>query len=222
MTTPPPPPPRRAGRIPAAERARRREQVLEAALDELIEVGFERATMSGIATRAGASKETLYAWFGDKTGLFTAVIENNADRAVSVPAAAEMRSAPSQEEIRRTLVSFAEGLLHLLTGAESVAVNRAAMSSPELAATLRSAGRGRTGPAVEQYFARLHELGALNVPDPDDAFRLLYGLTVQDTQIAALLGASQIPATQRRARAVRAVDRFLVLVTPADADGRAG
>jgi AcrR family transcriptional regulator len=39
--------------------------VLEAALELLVERGYRRTTMAAIAERATASKETLYAWFGD-------------------------------------------------------------------------------------------------------------------------------------------------------------
>ncbi|WP_454296762.1 TetR/AcrR family transcriptional regulator [Salana multivorans] len=214
MTTPPPTArqPRRAGRLPAAERAARREQILRAALEEIAEQGFERATTARIAERAGASKETLYAWFGDKRGLAAALIEANADRAVAVPVPDDVEDGHTLAQARTALCRCARGLLDLLTSRESVALNRAAMASPALAQELRASGRGRTGPTVEQYLARLHELGLLHAPDPGEAFRLLYGLVVQDTQIQSLLGAPRPARALREAQADRAVEHFLTLI----------
>src|SRR5215211_1417765 len=58
----------------------RRAAILDIALAVLAERGYTRASMREIATRAHASKETLYAWFGDKRGLFEALIEWQAAR----------------------------------------------------------------------------------------------------------------------------------------------
>ena len=48
----------------------RREEILEVALAVLAERGYRGASMREIAVRSQASKETLYAWFGNKKGLF--------------------------------------------------------------------------------------------------------------------------------------------------------
>ena len=69
----------RRGRPRAGERAQRRDHVLDAALAELLERGYDAMTMQDVASRAGASKETLYAWFGSRTGLLQALIERSAD-----------------------------------------------------------------------------------------------------------------------------------------------
>jgi AcrR family transcriptional regulator len=70
----------RRGRPRTGERAQRQQRVVTAALNELIERGYERVTMLAIASRAGASKETLYNWFGSKESLFAALIKANADQ----------------------------------------------------------------------------------------------------------------------------------------------
>lgn len=48
------------------------------AVATLAEYGYRESTMLEVARRASASKETLYAWFGSKPGLFQAVIRRNA------------------------------------------------------------------------------------------------------------------------------------------------
>ena len=211
---------RPAGRIPEAERSARREQVLRAALEELVERGYEQATMSRIAARASASKETLYSWFGDKVGVFTAVIEANADRSLAVPDPDRIDGSHDTAAARSALLACASGLLALLTSPESVAMNRAAMASPALAEILHATGRGRSGPLVVRYLARLDELGLIAARDPEESFRLFYGLVVQDAQIGVLLGAPRPGDPERAARAEVAVDRFLRLVAAQPSLGR--
>jgi AcrR family transcriptional regulator len=52
-----------------------REHILWVAKDVFLEAGFERASMDVVASRAKASKRTLYAHFENKEKLFLAVIE---------------------------------------------------------------------------------------------------------------------------------------------------
>jgi AcrR family transcriptional regulator len=191
--------------------------VIAAALDELIECGYERVTMLGIASRAGASKETLYSWFGSKEGLFAALITANADQSAERIAAA----LDTDDDPHDTLVGYAVGLLGLLTSPGSIALNRAAASSPELAAPLLAHGRHRVGPIVERYLAHLAETGHLDIDDPKEAFELLYGLVVRDTQIRCLLGEAAPTADTIGRRAVTAIGEFLRLTAPrADVEPR--
>lgn len=195
----------RRGRLPAEERAAREDAILDAALAELVERGPDQMSMLGVARRAGASKETLYAWFGDRHGLVTALIRRNADDA----AAGVETALTGDADPHVTLVGFATGLLRLLTSPSSVVLNRAAMASPELAAVLLQSGRHRVGPLVERYLAELHADGAIDAQSPSESFELLYGLVVRDTQIRVLLGEESPPDLEGRATA--AVDAFFQL-----------
>ncbi len=208
-TTPSRPPSRR-GRPRADEIEQRRQRVKDVAYAELVEHGYQNMTMSGIAKSAGASKETLYSWFGNREGLFTALIIENADASAErVQAALDGNADPYD-----TLVGYAAGLLNLLTDERSIALNRAAMSSPELAATLLQSGRHRVGPVVESYLADLSDAGYITVEDPADGFTLLYGLVVRDAQIRVLLGEDPPGPDQITTRAREAVDQFLRLCRP--------
>ena len=61
-----------------SSRTPRRAHILDVAAKILAERGYRDTTMLEVARRASASKETLYAWFGDKLGLFEAVMRRNA------------------------------------------------------------------------------------------------------------------------------------------------
>jgi AcrR family transcriptional regulator len=202
----------RRGRPPAGHSDAHRQVVLDSAFQLLVERGYRRTTMAAVAERAGSSKETLYAWFGDKPGLFVALVRREAEamnQRVLLALSSERVTDPAE-----TLTAFATGLLRLLLGERSVAINRAAIgeldSAPELAGVLLAQGRHRTGPIVEAYLARLAAQGHLAIDDPAEAFTLLYGLVVQDLQIRALLG-DRLPERDLAQHARAAVNRFLAL-----------
>lgn len=52
-----------------------REHIMWTAKDVFLELGFERASMDVVATRAETSKRSVYAHFGSKEKLFSAIVE---------------------------------------------------------------------------------------------------------------------------------------------------
>ncbi len=56
-----------------------REMILDGALAEFSEKGFDGARIDEIALRAGANKNLLYHHYGSKDGLFTALLERTYD-----------------------------------------------------------------------------------------------------------------------------------------------
>lgn len=55
------------------------ERVLECAKQEFLEKGYKDASLRGIAANAGTSTGSIYTRFGDKEGLFRAVVEPTAN-----------------------------------------------------------------------------------------------------------------------------------------------
>jgi AcrR family transcriptional regulator len=53
---------------------KKRDQIIEAALDTFLELGYEGASMNLVAERAGVIKQTIYSHFQDKQSLFREVI----------------------------------------------------------------------------------------------------------------------------------------------------
>jgi hypothetical protein len=67
---------------------------------------------------------------------------------------------------------------------------------------------------VEHFLAQLHDRGVLDVADPAEAFEVLYGLIVRDTQIRVLLGEAAPTRAAITRRAATATDHFLALYAP--------
>ncbi|HYA44504.1 MAG TPA: TetR/AcrR family transcriptional regulator [Acidimicrobiales bacterium] len=68
---------------PRSEPTRR--AILAAAIDLTSESGFDALSMDAIASRAGASKATIYRWWRDKVGLVAEAVNTLADEAVAEP-----------------------------------------------------------------------------------------------------------------------------------------
>src|SRR5258708_9046875 len=73
----------------------RREQVLEAAMREFVELGYEAASTAAIARRAGISQPYIYALFPNKQELFLAVHNRVVTRIKATFAAALKGAEPA-------------------------------------------------------------------------------------------------------------------------------
>lgn len=198
--------PPRAGRPRRGEASTRRQRLLDSAATELVERGASSLTVAAVAARAGASKGTIYSWFGDRDGLLRALIERNADVTVE-----RLRAAALSGDARAGLVAFATALLELLLGPVSLELNRTAIANPSLGPILLDGGRHRVGPVVAEHLAGLAASGELTLDDEAEAFAVLYGLVVGDLQIRALLGEPTPGRAGLVSRAAAGVDRFLAL-----------
>ena len=191
----------------------RREEILEVALSVLAERGYRGASMREIAERAQASKETLYAWFGNKRGLFEELVRWQAERVDAAITPNLERDGADPSEV---LHGFAVELQRLLLGERSVVINRAAISEatsdPTFAQILATQGRGSVVPKLVRYLEGQRERGRLDFEDAGEATDALIGLAIGDQQVRRLLGVLPMPEPEQiEARAERAVRSFLKL-----------
>ena len=196
----------------SSRRAPRRAHILDIAAKVLAERGYRDTTMLEVARRANASKETLYAWFGDKLGLFEAVVRRNAGR-IRVALNGHLDEETSVEA---ALTDFGRGLAAHLLCDNAVAINRAAISEarsgPSLAGSLSKSGREPIQRAFVRYLEQCHERGLLRVEDPDEAVDTFVGLLLGDAQTQRLLGVMEAPGeADIEGRATRAAEKFVRL-----------
>jgi len=188
----------------------RRGHILDVAAEVLAERGYRDTTMLEVAKRASASKETLYTWFGDKLGLFEAVIRRNAVR-VRVALNGNLdRDTP----VETALTDFGRALATHVLCDNAVSISRAAISEacsgPALANSLAKVGRDPIRRAFGQYMEQCHARGLLNVEDTDEAVDTFVGLLLGDFQTRRLLGYVDAPCeADIEGRATRAVQFFI-------------
>jgi AcrR family transcriptional regulator len=176
--------------------------------------------MREIAGRAGASKETLYAWFGDKRGLFEELIGWQAER-VDEALGSSLEEGTGDPAV--VLRAFAMELIGLLLGERSVVINRAAISEAPVDQTfariLAEKGRGSIVPKLERYLEAQRARGRLDFGEAGAAAEALIGLSIGDLQVRRLLGVVPVlEPEQIEARAERAVQGFLTMFAPDGAE----
>lgn len=188
----------------------RRLAMIDAAKAVFIENGYERTTLDMVIARAGGSRRTLYECFGDKAGLFRAVVEDNTEALLST-----LADMPRELRTPRDVLNhYATAYLDMVLSADALAFFRLMVAEspkfPELGEAFYQAGPLRLRNHLTEYLRRAHDAGQLQVPDPLLAARHFFGLIKSDHQMSALLcttaGASQRD-TSADARA--AVDVFL-------------
>ncbi len=193
------------------KRSRRQEQIEQAAYEVLEEKGYAGTSMLGIARQARASNETLYNWYGDKQGLFQALVTRNAEE-VKAHLVAELKTDNDALSILGTL---GPKLLKLLTSDRAVSLNRAAAAdgSGELGATLSKAGREAVFPLLDQVLQRAKEEGQLTFENSGEAVGLYLDLLIGDQQIRRVIGRLPRPSPafckERSERAVKHLRQLL-------------
>ncbi len=199
------------GRPPAEEVAARAERLLDVATEVFLAEGFKGASMSEIARRAGASKQTLYARYPSKAALFAALVERKASHLFeTIGPLGEDRS------LRETLVHCGSSLLELVLSEDARGVHRVViaecMEFPELAEIFWERGPGRVRAMLAEYLRAQQKSGEIRCDDPEQAVEVLLGLVVSGASLRAWLGIQptlvRTPA-QRKAWVKYAVDVFL-------------
>ncbi|BBA96421.1 putative TetR family transcriptional regulator [Actinacidiphila reveromycinica] len=192
---------RKRGRPTAAERAQRRDEILDAAVRLFVAGGFEQVTLDDIAARAHVTKRTIYAYVGDRTEIFLAAVERLRERALEQPVRED------------GLVDLAAKIVFALHGDEAVGLHRLMITEahrfPDLARRFYDDGpRG--------YVAALAD--RLTPPDPETA-EALFALLLGEPHRRRLLGLA--PAPTRQAAAAHARSAVGRLVRPVPPEGPA-
>lgn len=195
-------------------RLSRRAEVEAAAYAVLQEKGYAGTSMLAVAKAAKASNETLYRWYGDKTGLFAALVDRNALALREVLDDALAQQADPVAALRL----LAPMLLGTLTSSRVVALNRAATADETgaLGRAIAQGGRDSVALLISDLIARAIEQGQIAAPSPRIATEWYIALVIGDAQIRRVTGAVPEPSRAHIERlAETRVAAFLKLVAPA-------
>lgn len=149
-------------------------RVCAAVRELLAEQGF-RISMDDVATRAGCSKQTLYAQFGNKQELMRSVIGEHLDLATA-------RLDPMVEDPRETLLAFARQHLEHLCDPTVVAASQLlaadAHQFPQEAQALYREGCDTLQLRLAGWLQRAMDQGRLRHDEPHYAAELLLSMMV--------------------------------------------
>ncbi len=194
----------------------KRRQILAGARRVFAELGFERASVDVIASRAGVSKATIYKHYDDKRALFLACVEQDAE---------EMRarlSACAGEpagDVEQTLQRLGERMTVLMVSPDIVALWRQIISEvvrlPEIGQTIFERGPDVIYVALASYLERWDRNGALRIEDARSAAVQFLALCQGELVTRSRLGILAHPVDEQvRETVKRAVRTFVRAYRP--------
>lgn len=161
--------------------AKKRDEILDKALGIFAPNGYLGTTTDMLAKEAAISKQTLYKLFGDKDGVFAALVQRHTDQAIDpfVPLVERISTIDSAEEAVQLLADqFVRAImnpgiqnLRRLVIAESVRF-------PELGEEYWNAGFGQLLTTLAECLDLLTQRGLLDVPDTRLAAQFFAGLFI--------------------------------------------
>jgi len=134
----------------------REEEILDAAVEELLEVGYDRLTMDGVAQRARASKATLYRRWSSKQSIVVDAVVRAKRASTATP--------PDTGSLRGDLVALfcgRGGLARHVTTQVLGAVVSALQTDPKFAAEFRSKFLAPKAAVARDIYRRAAERGEL-------------------------------------------------------------
>ena len=194
----------------------RREALLQAAAEVFFEQGYAATSIDAIIERAGGSKRNIYNEFGNKEGLFAAIVTENADRVLSALAINEIQG----RNLRETLTVFGQ---HLMSGYMSptlIGIYRMAVTEanrfPDLVKSFYEQGPGRATSQLAEVLEIAKGRGEIR---SDDCLRLaghFVGMIRDNLHLQVILGLRRPPSDKEmRVAVASAVELFLNGVRPA-------
>ncbi|MGE0044618.1 MAG: TetR/AcrR family transcriptional regulator [Hyphomonadaceae bacterium] len=198
----------------------RNEQILTAAFDVFCEKGFHAATMLDVAREARVSKETLYARFDSKEGLFYAILVWGGRKCT-----ADLDVVHNYDDPIEMLRAYACTILTAMLRPESLAVYRIAVSesarTPDIGHAFNELG------AIIQDDARAHLAQALvshghaEIADMAEFYDCFFGIVRGNFHHNVLMGDEPIPTeAEIAARADMVVKRTLKAFAPTQAQSK--
>lgn len=194
----------------SGRRGSRRDALLTAAADVFFEQGYVAASIDAIIERAGGSKRNIYSEFGNKEGLFTAIVTESADRALSSLAIDSLGGS----DLRTTLISFGERLMDVYMSPTVVGIYRIGVTEayrfPELVKSFYEQGPGRTTLRLAEVLKTAQERGEIRADDCLQLAGHFVGMIRDNLHLQVVLGLRPAPSVDEAREAVgSAVKVFL-------------
>ncbi len=166
----------------------RRSQILDAAVEVFLENGYGGATIDLVVERAGASKATVYSFFGGKDGLFAAIVEERVERILSAFGDAEVVDS----DVLSALAHIARRYMEVVMAPDAVGFYRLIIAEgvrfPELARIFLRTGPDRTNAHLAGMLSVWRERGLIRLDDPQLAAVQFFDSVSGDLHRRAMAG----------------------------------
>ncbi|GAA5623587.1 hypothetical protein Brsp04_03482 [Brucella sp. NBRC 12952] len=193
----------------------RRQAILRAAAQLFFEQGYATTSIDAIIERTGGSKRTIYSEFGNKEGLFLALVADSADRAIS----ALSLDYNTQNDLPNTLTVFGTHLLAVYMSPPVLGIYRIIITEagriPDLAREFYEKGPGRTTAHLAKVLQAAADRKEIQIDDPLLVAGHFVGMIRDNLHLQVVLGLRPPPTEgEAQATVASAVALFLNGVRP--------
>jgi AcrR family transcriptional regulator len=188
----------------------RREALLRAAAEVFFEQGYAATSIDAIIERAGGSKRNIYNEFGNKQGLFSAIVTENADKILATLVIEDIEG----RDLRETLTAFGRHLMDVSMSPVLIGIYRIAVTEanrfPDLVTSFYEQGPGRAASRLAEVLEGAKERGDIRTDDCVRAASHFVGMIRDNLHLQVVLGLRPPPSDAEAQEAVdSAVEVFL-------------
>lgn len=166
------------GRPTLDDSAALRDNLLNVALAEFLQHGYEGAGIDAIARKSGIGRVTIYRVFGSKEGLFRASVEKRGRWIEAGLRAITTQNKPPRTVLREIVERIHEDFMH----PEIRALVRLSIAEaerfPDVCSSNWETGTHETLAPVVEYLERLKSSGVLDLGNPEQAAFHLVNLAI--------------------------------------------
>jgi TetR/AcrR family transcriptional repressor of mexJK operon len=193
----------------AERQADRREQIIAVATELFLAQGLDGVSIDEVVARAGGSKSSVYTYFGNKEGLFIAVVERVSAEFLRPLAAIDLSGLALEEGLAKIARVFLDTILDERTLALHRLVVAEAARLPQLGAFWFAHAPQTTYALVARLIEAYQRAGRLRPMEPSRAAKLFLDMLTFDIHHRALLGIATPSNDEIERLIAEAVDVFL-------------
>lgn len=187
----------------------RREKILKTATAIFLERGYVDVSVDEIVKTVGGSKTNVYSQFGNKEGLFVAVVDTLCADFLRDFTQLDLSGMKPAQGLKH----IGNHLLAILMEVRHIAFQRLIIAEsgrfPALGRAWFAAGPQQSRQLMARFIALKQQEGSLRAIDPSSAATLLHDMLVSNPLYLALLGQTPTPQ-ETRLHVDRVVDLFLL------------
>ena len=172
----------------------KRQSILKVATDMFLAEGYSGVSVDRIIATIGGSKRTIYSYFGDKEGLFTAMIEQLCEENVSPLTHIDLKHNPLKE----ALTTIARIFLDVVLSPRTIALHRLivaeALRTPKAAKSFFDAAPSTAYNCLSGYFTWAEGAGLISPGNAHTRAVIFLDALTGDLQLRCLLGLRELPS----------------------------
>jgi len=189
--------------------AQKRQNILAIATELFLEKGFSGASTSELLRRVGGSKTTIYSHFGDKAGLFTAVVDEVLKETLAY---SDIRDL-TELSTRAALITIADQYLKIVLSSRYISLVRIVVAEvnrfPEIGKAFYAHGPGKSYSNFESFLKQRTKSGELRITSLSLATDLFFGTLLHRELLVRMYGVKKSPPRNRTIIATAVADEFI-------------